>query len=153
MATRDLVNSIAVKASLAAAAALSASSTTIMGADSIDTLGYESVTVVFRAHSRTAGSFLAYVQDSTDGTTWAGTTNPASTDCIPATAVIGGALPGALDAAGETAMIGLTAVGGTAAAPRGLARYIRAVIIPTGYSGIVSADIILGHPRHRSAAV
>jgi hypothetical protein len=148
---RDLFHMITVQPSILGAAALSASSTQVVGANSVDTAGYEGVTVVFRYHTRTAGSVLSYVQDSADGTTWAGTTTPAATDCIPASAVIGGALPAAASAAGS-AVIGLTETGGTAAAPVTLRRYVRAVMIPTGYSGIVSADIILSHPKHRGLA-
>lgn len=150
MATRDLVHRIVDIPSIVAGAALVTQSVNTGGANSSDTLGYESATIILRAHTLTAGTIQLMAQDSPDGTTWGSLADTSLV--IPGTAIIGGAYPAALSAAG-TIMIGLTGVGGTAAAPLLIRRFIRAVAVMTGYSGIMSADIILSHPRHSGSAV
>lgn len=151
MATRDLVHRITVIPSILAGAALVTQTTNTGGVNSTgDTLGYESATVILRAHTLTAGTIQLMVQDSADGTTWGALTDTSLV--IPGTAVIGGAYPAALSAAG-TILVGLTGVGGTAAAPVLIRRFIRAVAVMAGYSGIMSADIVLSHPRHSGSAV
>jgi len=130
--------------SIAAAAAVTTQTTNTGGANGLDTQGYESVTVELRAHTLTAGTIRLYVQDSDDGTTWGalGTADP-PTNVLAATTgsglnqIIGGAYPVALSAAG-TILIGVS----------DCKRYVRAVVNQIGYSGIFSADVILGHPKH-----
>lgn len=138
MPSRDLVHSIVEKVSIAAGAAVTTQTTNTGGANSLDTRGYESATIVLRAHTLTAGTIRLYVQDSDDGTTWGalGTADP-PTNCIAATQTIGGVIPAALSAAG-TLMVGVM----------DCKRYIRAVVNQVGYSGIFSAEVILGHPKH-----
>lgn len=139
MPTRDLVHSIKWVVSAAAGAAVVTQTTNTGGANSVgDTQGYESVTVVLRAHTVTAGTIRLYVQDSADGTTWGalGTADP-PTNILAASQIIGGAFPVALSAAG-TIVIGVL----------DCQRYVRAVVNQIGYSGIFSAEIILAHPKH-----
>jgi hypothetical protein len=139
MATRDLVHSIKTLPSIAAAAAVTTDTSISAGVNSLDTLGWESVTVVLIAHTLSAGTIQLFIQDSDDGTTWGAITD--TTLCLPATQLIGGQ-PAALAAAGVV-QVGLL----------DSKRYIRAVRKTTGYTGIASAHVTLGHPRHRSPAV
>lgn len=143
MPSRDLVHRISLLVSTAAGAAVTTQTQNVAGANSLDTSGWESVTVILRAHTVTAGTVRVYAQDSLDGTTW-GATGSADppTNILTTAQVIGGAWPAALSAAG-TLMVGLA----------DCRRFVRGIINEVGYSGIASCDILLSHPRHSGAAV
>lgn len=143
MPSRDLVHRLAWLNSTVAGAAVTTQTTNTAGSNSLDTLGYESITLILLAHTLTAGTIRLYAQDSPDGTTWGalGTADP-PTNIVAATQVIGLAYPAGITAAGQI-LIGLNQS----------QRFVRAIVNQVGYSGIFSAHILLSHPRHSGSAV
>lgn len=137
---RDQVHRIAVRASLPYTALAAATTGTPTGAGttgSVDTLGYQSVTMIAQLQQFTAGTDTSFkLQDSPDNNTW--------TD-LPGAQVIGGTNLVDLGAAVGIGLLGVVQCN----------RYIRAVVIATGgtVTQNVRADILLGNPLHSGSAV
>ena len=137
---RDLQHRISVQPSLNPATVTSTTNGT-----AVDTLGYESVTLVAQvaAIGGTSPSYAFTVQTSADGST-----NWLSLD---ASAYIGGAAPAALTANGMLVQ-GIESPSGT---DQGLLRYVRAVVTVSGTTPTAAlvGMIELAYPRHSGVAV
>lgn len=135
MATRDEVHRISIVNSLAQTPLTNGNAAT--NGVSVDTQGYEGVTLIARVGARTDGTYTFKIQDSPDNATW--------TD-LPANQVIGGVNgTGALGAANSIALLGVS----------GNNRWVRAVETQAGGTtgATVWADFLLSHPRHSGVAV
>lgn len=137
---RDQVHTVKYTQSLGYTALAAATAGTPSGTGttgSVDTLGYESVTLVAFLQQFTAGTDTSFkIQDSPDNNTW--------TD-LPGAQVIGGTNSVDLGAAVGIGLLGVLACN----------RYVRAVVVATGgtVTQNVRADFLLGTPRHSGNAV
>lgn len=136
MPSRDLQHSIAAVNAIPSTAVTNANGTTT-AATGIDTQGWESVTALLNVTAYTDGSYSLFI---TDCATLAGTYSAGLT----ATQYIGQAVPAAVTAAGVVVQ-GI----------QDCQRYIKPAVTQAG--GTSGATfyvlVILGHPRHRKAAV
>lgn len=144
MASRDLFHSVTPTVSIAGQTA-----TTSQTGSAVDTQGYESVTVVAQvaAIGGTSPTYAFKVQDcDTSGGTYAD---------VDATCYMAGGAPAAVTANGILTF-GMKDVGGViATVPNQLRRFLKAVCTVGGTTptAIISAIVVLGHPKHRSVAV
>lgn len=136
---RDLQHHILPQPSLSPATVTSSTN----GA-SVDSLGYDSVTlsVQVAAIGGTSPSYTFKLQTSPDNATWSD---------LDATAYIGGAAPAAMTANGSL-LVGVQSASGAGVGPM---RYFRAVVTVTGTTptAAIYGSIILAFPRHSGVAV
>ena len=129
MTSMDLFSTIG-KAVVALASTTNTTNTTVSGA-TIDTLGYESLMILYKSGAYTNGTNTPNVQESDDDTTWTE---------LPADQVTGGTEVGAaLAAANIVKRLGVNSK----------KRYVRVQSVSTGTSAAgheVSAIAVLGHP-------
>ncbi len=137
---RDLQHRVSLASSIAPA-----TMTATTNGVSVDTLGYESVTMIIHAGTMTGTnpSYIPSLQTSADGAT-----NWLSVD---PSCYIGGAAPAAMTAAGVLVQ-GMQSAVGTG---QGLLRFVRVVETVSGTtpSAPVVGDILLAYPRHSGNAV
>lgn len=137
---RDLQHRVSLVSSLAPATMTASSNGT-----SVDTLGYESVTMLIHAGAMTGTnpSYTPKMQTSLDGSTnWLD---------LDASCYIGGAAPAAMTAAGVL----VQGIQSPTGAGQGMLRFVRVVETVTGTtpSASVVGDVLLAYPRHSGNAV